>query len=422
MNRLSCLLVILLVSAGAAYGQDPVSLELNGPLGVAENFHASYTAKAHYDDGSNADVTALAVWAIDDPAAGYFSGPGGLTTIEIGECSLHAVVSATYVEGDIEVSDDLPVTVLTAGGAKTALDFGGVDDIAQIPDDDTLDFGKQATVELWLRMDAGVTSAWVVIKGDGQHGASDRAFDISVDSGGKLTVAFYPGPIGSPKYLILAAAVPIPPNQWVHVATTIDTEVPIMQLFVDGDLVAERSTFADGSEIPPVDIRNSSYPVMIGCNLGHPTTFAGMIDEFRMWNFRRMQGEIRAIMYRQPQGNELGLMGYWRFDEGAGQAVVDLSPFGNHGYLGIDPSAPDEADPLWVSSDAPLGPSLWLADLNCDGSVNGFDIDPFVTVIGGRLADYYIQYPECNHCLADINEDGLLNGFDIDPFIELIGG
>jgi hypothetical protein len=61
-------------------------------------------------------------------------------------------------------------------------------------------------------------------------------------------------------------------------------------------------------------------------------------------------------------------------------------------------------------------------DLNCDGGVDGFDIDPFVMVVGNDLDGYYALYPNCNHMLADCNEDGQVSGFDIDPFVVLVGG
>jgi hypothetical protein len=63
-----------------------------------------------------------------------------------------------------------------------------------------------------------------------------------------------------------------------------------------------------------------------------------------------------------------------------------------------------------------------LGDLTCDGLINGFDIDPFVLVLGNYLYEYYDLYPACDHMLADLNQDGLVNGFDIDPFVVLIGG
>jgi YVTN family beta-propeller protein len=60
-------------------------------------------------------------------------------------------------------------------------------------------------------------------------------------------------------------------------------------------------------------------------------------------------------------------------------------------------------------------------DLNCDGVVNGFDIDPFVLALADPAA-YAAAYPDCDRLLADINGDGVVNGFDIDPFVLLLTG
>ncbi|MBK8915125.1 MAG: hypothetical protein IPM64_11100 [Phycisphaerales bacterium] len=57
-----------------------------------------------------------------------------------------------------------------------------------------------------------------------------------------------------------------------------------------------------------------------------------------------------------------------------------------------------------------------VGDMNCDGSVNNFDIDPFVIAILNRGL-YESLYPGCNWFAADINGDGLVNNFDIDPFL-----
>jgi hypothetical protein len=73
-----------------------------------------------------------------------------------------------------------------------------------------------------------------------------------------------------------------------------------------------------------------------------------------------------------------------------------------------------------------LGPSSSLAttgyalgDLNCDGAVNAFDIDPFVLALTDPPG-YAAQYPNCNYMLGDINGDGAVNAFDIDPFVDLL--
>ncbi|MCG3125371.1 MAG: hypothetical protein CHACPFDD_00189 [Phycisphaerae bacterium] len=60
-------------------------------------------------------------------------------------------------------------------------------------------------------------------------------------------------------------------------------------------------------------------------------------------------------------------------------------------------------------------------DLNCDGSVDGFDIDPFVLALTDPVG-YADQHPDCDRFAADMNADGSVNGFDIDPFVAALGG
>ena len=62
---------------------------------------------------------------------------------------------------------------------------------------------------------------------------------------------------------------------------------------------------------------------------------------------------------------------------------------------------------------------LLRGDLNCDGLVNAFDIDPFVLALLNQLV-YREAFPTCNAMNGDINQDGLVNAFDIDPFIECL--
>ncbi|MBL8878096.1 MAG: hypothetical protein JNG88_03160 [Phycisphaerales bacterium] len=62
-----------------------------------------------------------------------------------------------------------------------------------------------------------------------------------------------------------------------------------------------------------------------------------------------------------------------------------------------------------------------LGDMNCDGTVNNFDIDAFVLALTDPAA-YAATYPTCNIMNGDVNGDGLLNNFDIDPFVALLTG
>ncbi len=57
-----------------------------------------------------------------------------------------------------------------------------------------------------------------------------------------------------------------------------------------------------------------------------------------------------------------------------------------------------------------------LGDVNCDGLVNAFDIDPFV-----KCMVFQAPTAPCTDCdMADFNMDGLVNAFDIDPFVQCV--
>ena len=58
-------------------------------------------------------------------------------------------------------------------------------------------------------------------------------------------------------------------------------------------------------------------------------------------------------------------------------------------------------------------------DLNCDGQIDAFDIEPFLVALFDPKG-YPGQYPDCDINLADINGDGSIDAFDIEPFIDLL--
>jgi hypothetical protein len=60
-----------------------------------------------------------------------------------------------------------------------------------------------------------------------------------------------------------------------------------------------------------------------------------------------------------------------------------------------------------------------LGDLNCDWSIDFFDIDPFLLALF-EPATYPLVYPACDITLADVNEDGFIDYFDVDPFLGVL--
>ena len=77
--------------------------------------------------------------------------------------------------------------------------------------------------------------------------------------------------------------------------------------------------------------------------------FHGALDELRLWNYALSREEILGFMFARPTGNEPGLVGYYRLDEGGGHSLYDMSAFRNHALVGTGRRAP-----RWIASDAPV--------------------------------------------------------------------
>jgi hypothetical protein len=53
-------------------------------------------------------------------------------------------------------------------------------------------------------------------------------------------------------------------------------------------------------------------------------------------------------------------------------------------------------------------------DTNCDGTVDAFDIEPFISL----LVDP--NRAPCSPCAGDANGDGDVDAFDIEPFVDCL--
>jgi len=125
---------------------------------------------------------------------------------------------------------------------------------------------------------------------------------------------------------------------------------------------------------------------------------------------------VLAVSTASAQTFDLG----WNTIDGGGDMFSTGGPFALGGTIG----QPDVGVVMTGGRFALTG-GFWPAatflpgDLNCDGAINNFDIDPFVLALTNP-AGYAQQYPNCNRMLADINGDGIVNNFDIDPFVLLL--
>jgi len=107
----------------------------------------------------------------------------------------------------------------------------------------------------------------------------------------------------------------ITPNTWYHTAAAYNGTV--LNVYKNG--ISEASY-----NVPSGGMSNGVSPLRIG---RHPTVanyFKGTIDEVRIWNVARACGDINTYMNVELIGNELGLQGYYNFNEGV--ATLQMLP------------------------------------------------------------------------------------------------
>jgi hypothetical protein len=234
-------------------------------------------------------------------------------------------------------------------GARYALGFDGANDYLTVSDNASLDL-ESFTIETWIRAADTQGSQRIVVKGHDMGESQNRNCDLRIEDG--IPKFNFEGTASGdgPDFWLIPSGVTIQPGDWHHLAVTFDASTMTGELLLDGTQIAsEVSTFLPNQNI---------FQVSVGANYREDQNvmdyfFNGQIDEIRIWNIARTETEIQQSMYNTLNGNETGLVGYWRLDEGEGQVAYDSTSNHNDGQLGSSPSS-DSNDPLWVASDAPV--------------------------------------------------------------------
>jgi len=159
------------------------------------------------------------------------------------------------------------------------------------------------------------------------------------------------------------AATSIALNRDVHLSGSYDGTS--IKLYVDGRLAATTpaiGAMTQCTQFTAIGGRATGTSNLTNNSFWH---FPGDIDEVRIWRTPRTQAQIQADMYASLAGNEAGLVGYWRFNEGNGTTVKDATGNGNNGVLGAGVVA---NQPQWVAATRPY--SGIVVDYPLDGYAN----------------------------------------------------
>jgi len=227
-----------------------------------------------------------------------------------------------------------------------ALNFDGKDDYVEVPDNSSLNaIGGAFTLEFWMRVEEYPLNKREVLGKWGPGGAPDDEFNVEFLKTGVIRSV-----ISGLDDLTEIESDPISTYTWIHVAEVFDSKSFSYKLFINGVL--------ESSVTPSILAmnRNTDQPLRMGAYGLNRYKFKGQLDEVRIWNVARTQAEIQESMYRESSGTELGLIGYWKFDESSGYVTYDSSPNDNDGTCyGEVARVVSQLPVLWLSVDIASG-------------------------------------------------------------------
>lgn len=135
-------------------------------------------------------------------------------------------------------------------------------------------------------------------------------------SGGLRLVCGYVQLTGS-NYLLRGGSIPIGTTTWTYVAATYSSDTATLSIYLDGSLVTSTNNLFMA---PPRSGKGGENFVRIG------ESFAGNLDEIRLWNYARSESEIQEALGKIQASDTDGLVAYFPFNDG--QATTNYFPFG----------------------------------------------------------------------------------------------
>jgi len=231
----------------------------------------------------------------------------------------------------LEYSNVKSATTTTSGAPEYALDFDGSDDYV---DCGTINLsGSAITLECWCNVDNFQSSSPYISQLIGTESAGNSAFlrlgDADITAGNKIEFALQ---IGAGAVQLTSIST-LETGRWYHIAGVYDGST--MKIYIDG--VEDASVAQSGSF-------TSNSDFYIASNDGTERYLDGKVDEARIWSDARTPTEIQDNMCSRLAGTEDNLLAYYRFDNGSGTTLSDVTANGHNGTL----HNMDNAD--WINS------------------------------------------------------------------------
>jgi len=220
-------------------------------------------------------------------------------------------------------------------GAGNALKFDGTNDYVTLGADASLALTNGAfTIEAWISP-AEKTSICTIL-GRKNGGGSNPGYAFYANSWSTADRRLVFETQGT---VIKTVAPVITWDQWQHVAATWDGAA--LRFYVNGGEQATTGT---------VNLVDGGVAATLGAFSTANLLYRGTLDEVRAWTVTRSEAELRDGMHRTLNGDEAGLVAYYRCDHSSSDTVLDLTASHHDGTL--------VNGPVWVAGDFPCADAI----------------------------------------------------------------
>jgi len=285
---------------------------------------ATVTTPVTYNQGATATALTATTGTNGTGLVWYTTAAGGTGTTTAPTPSTATIGSTSYWVSSNNANgceSERTEIVVTVNALATHLNFDGVNNRVELPNESNFDFTSTFSMEAWIRV-TSFTVDWQTVISKGAEGPRIHRF------GGSNFIAFGTGPGDD-----LASTVSVNDGNWHHIAATCNNG--FKSLYVDGVL--------QGTQTVGTPLVTNNDNVRIGSQIDSYSpirAFHGDIDEVRFWNVARTAEQVSGSSNCELQGTETGLIAYYNFNQGIDAAdntaittLIDATTNTNNGTL-----------------------------------------------------------------------------------------
>ena len=198
-----------------------------------------------------------------------------------------------------------------------SISFDGVDDRVVISGNSIYKFSNQFTIELWVKPNSTDSDNYRGLISFGEDGSNQFGYGFAYyATGWRFFIKTQSNSVSQWTSLPYASA---PSGQWTHLAASYDGTK--LTLYKNGSVADEKVVSGQ------IAWAANSGDLYIGSfsKAGTDYFFNGNIDEVRLWNTVRTGLQIKGNKGITLEGNESGLVSYWKADESNGTILNDLT-------------------------------------------------------------------------------------------------